>query len=63
MQHRVLRTEVVVGDTRDFGIGRRVNADKTGTPSGPLATMPTSVFATLKRPTPSPLPMWSPSPR
>ena len=26
-EHRALRTEVVVGDTRDFGIGRRVNAD------------------------------------
>lgn len=25
--HRALRTEVVVGDTRDFGIGRRVNAE------------------------------------
>ena len=26
-EHRALRTEVVVGDTRDFGIGRRVNAE------------------------------------
>lgn len=34
-EHRALRTEVVVGDTRDF----------------------------LKRLTPSPLPMWSPSTR
>ena len=25
-EHRALRTEVVVGNTRDFGIGRRVNA-------------------------------------
>ena len=26
-EHRALRTEVVMGDTRDFGIGRRVNAE------------------------------------
>jgi hypothetical protein len=26
-EHRALRTEVVVGNTRDFGIGRRVNAE------------------------------------
>ena len=26
-EHRALRTEVVVSDTRDFGIGRRVNAE------------------------------------
>ena len=26
-EHRALRTETVVGDTRDFGIGRRVTAD------------------------------------
>jgi len=26
-EHRALRTETVVGDTRDFGIGRRVNSD------------------------------------
>lgn len=26
-QHRALRTETVIGDTRDFGIGRRVNAE------------------------------------
>lgn len=26
-EHRALRTELVVGDTRDFGIGRRVNAE------------------------------------
>ena len=25
-EHRALRTETVIGDTRDFGIGRRVNA-------------------------------------
>jgi hypothetical protein len=26
-EHRALRTELVISDTRDFGIGRRVNAD------------------------------------
>ena len=26
-EHRALRTETVIGDTRDFGIGRRVNAE------------------------------------
>lgn len=26
-EHRALRTETVISDTRDFGIGRRVNAD------------------------------------
>lgn len=26
-EHRALRTETVIGDTRDFGIGRRVTAD------------------------------------
>ena len=36
---------------------------KAGTPSGRLATPPTSVSATLKRPTPAPLPTWSPSTR
>jgi hypothetical protein len=25
-EHRALRTETVISDTRDFGIGRRVNA-------------------------------------
>ena len=25
-EHRALRTETVIGDTRDFGVGRRVNA-------------------------------------
>ena len=25
-EHRALRTETVIGDTRDFGIGRRINA-------------------------------------
>jgi hypothetical protein len=26
-EHRALRTDTVIGDTRDFGIGRRVNAE------------------------------------
>lgn len=26
-EHRALRTETVIGDTRDFGVGRRVNAE------------------------------------
>ena len=26
-EHRSLRTELVISDTRDFGIGRRVNAE------------------------------------
>jgi hypothetical protein len=35
----------------------------TGTPSGRLATTPTSVYATRKQPTPNRHPMWSPSTR
>ena len=59
-EHRALRTETVIGDTRDFGIGRRVRP-RTGAPCGPLATAPTRVSATRKPRTHVPLPTWSPS--
>ncbi|MGH9041530.1 MAG: hypothetical protein ACRDZ3_15010 [Acidimicrobiia bacterium] len=48
-----MRTETVICNTRDFGIGRRVNG-QNGMPSGQLAKQPTSVSATLKRPTHNP---------
>jgi hypothetical protein len=60
-QHRALRTQTVVGDTRDFGSGGG-SAPATGGPFGPLASTPTSVCATRKPHTPAPLPTWSPWP-
>jgi hypothetical protein len=60
-QHRALRTQTVVGDTRDFGSGGG-SAPATGGPFGPLASTPTSVCATRKPQTPAPLPTWSPWP-
>jgi len=33
-EHRALRTETVIGDTRDFGIGRRVSPAKLERPPG-----------------------------
>jgi hypothetical protein len=61
-EHRALRTETVICDTRDFGIADG-STRTTGKPSGRLANTPTSVSATRKPPTPTPLPTWSPSPR
>ena len=61
-EHRALRTETVICNTRDFGIGRRVTAE-TGKPFGRLAMRPTSAYATHKPPMPGPLRMWPPSPR
>ncbi len=55
---RALRTGTVIGDTRDFGIGRRV-CMKTGSPYGPLATRPTGVSVTPKHGPHDRLPMWS----
>jgi hypothetical protein len=50
-EHRALRTETVICNTRDFGIGRRVNADNWRA-CGRLATKPTSVCVTPRHPTP-----------
>jgi hypothetical protein len=61
-EHRALRTETVIGDTRDFGIGRG-STPRTGMPYGRLASTPTSVFVTPKQAMRNRLPMWSPSPR
>ena len=58
-EHRALRTETVIGDTRDFGIGRRVNAENWRALHG-LVSTPTSVCVTPKPPTPDPLPTWPP---
>jgi len=58
-EHRALRTETVVGDTRDFGIGRRVNSDNWRALRA-VANRPTGVCATPKRSMPAPLPTWSP---
>lgn len=54
-EHRALRTETVICDTRDFRIGRR-SPPRTGKPCGRLARPPTSVCATRKQPMPDPLP-------
>ena len=56
---RALRTETVIY-TGDFGIGRRVCLQKTGTPYGPLANPPTGVYVTPKLQTRSPLLTWPP---
>ena len=59
---RALRTELVISDTRDSGIGRRVNADnwKALRAVGEAANRRLCDARAL---TPCPLPMWSPSPR
>ena len=59
-EHRALRTETVVCNTRDFGIGRRVTAENW-TAYGRLARKPTSVCVPRKPPMPGPLRMWPPS--
>ncbi|VAZ86886.1 hypothetical protein LAUMK35_00003 [Mycobacterium pseudokansasii] len=62
MEQRALRTETVICDTRDFGIGRRVTAEnRKALWAG--AMRPTSVYATRKQPMPGPLQMWPSSSR
>ena len=61
-EHRALRTETVISDTRDFGIGRRVNADELACPAGGWRAA-NHRLCDAQASTPYPLPTWSPSPR
>ena len=61
-EHRALRTETVICNTRDFGIGRRVTAENWKALRA-VGRTPTSVCATRKPPMPDPLRIWPPSPR
>jgi len=56
---RALRTETVICNTADFGIGRRVCAQNWEALRA-LANPPTGVCVTPKPQTLSPLPMWPP---
>ena len=48
-EHRALRTETVISDTRDFGIGRRVNVGNWHALRAVAASTPTSVCVTPKK--------------
>jgi hypothetical protein len=63
-EHRALRTETVICNTHDFGIGRRVNAQNWAAlrAVGQQANQ-RLCDAQAEQPTPGPLPTWSPSPR
>jgi len=56
---RALRTETVICDTGDFGVGRP-SARRIGMPFAALANPPTGVSVTSKRPTRAPPLMWPP---